>query len=120
MQGGRGIAVRTEWQSGTRVGDARDAASMGNRLTGNGRQPRGKSNPYLSRKIYFVRCRCTSHEKRFAGFSCEKEAARCAHSLRSHTCGLSGMFSVIHAPGKHGFDFIFACWRKLCEALFTV
>ena len=34
---GRGIAVRTKWQSGTCAGDAQAAAVKGNRLTGNGR-----------------------------------------------------------------------------------
>ena len=29
----------------------------GNRLTGDGRRAAGKSNPYLSRKIYFFCCR---------------------------------------------------------------
>ena len=52
----RRIAVRTQWQSGSGVGNAPNGASMGNRLTGNGRQRRGKASPYLSRKIYFA-CR---------------------------------------------------------------
>ena len=61
--GRQGITVRTKWQSGNGVGNASDVALKGNRLTGNGRQRRGKSNPYLSRKIYSV-CR---RQKFFTG-----------------------------------------------------
>ena len=53
-----GIAVRTKWQSGSDAGNASNAALMGNHLIGNERQLRGKSSPYLSRKIYSACRRC--------------------------------------------------------------
>jgi hypothetical protein len=59
------IAVRTKWQSGSGVGNAPIAALMGNRLIGNERQPRGKTSPYLSRKIYSFCCRCKKNRSLF-------------------------------------------------------
>lgn len=50
--------MRTKWQSGNDVGNASNGALKGNRLIGNERQLRGKSSPYLSRKIYSSCRRC--------------------------------------------------------------
>ncbi len=52
--------MRTKWQSGSGVGDAPIGVLMGNHPHGNGGQPRGKTNPYLSRKINPARCRYIS------------------------------------------------------------
>ena len=49
--------MRTKWQSGPMAGNTMAQRLTGNRLTGDGRRAAGKSNPYLSRKIYFVCCR---------------------------------------------------------------
>ena len=50
--------MRTKWQSGSDCGNASNAGLKGNRLIGNERYLRGKTNPYLSRKIYSVCRRC--------------------------------------------------------------
>jgi len=48
--------VRTKWQSGSTDGNAVMQRRRGNHLIGNERHAAGKTNPYLSRKIYFF-CR---------------------------------------------------------------
>ena len=53
-----GIAVRTKWQSGSASGDGCAAALKGEPPPSATRGvPWGKPDPYLSRKIYLVRCR---------------------------------------------------------------
>ncbi len=54
--GAEWIAVRTKWQSGIMAGNTMVQYRKGNRLIGNERCTAGKSNPYLSRKIYFRSC----------------------------------------------------------------
>lgn len=49
--------MRTKWQSGPMAGNTMAQRLTGNRLTGDGRRAAGKSNPYLSRKIYLFRRR---------------------------------------------------------------
>ena len=45
ISGRQGIAVRTQWQSGSRLGNRRKAGSKGNCPFGNGGFSPGKSNP---------------------------------------------------------------------------
>jgi hypothetical protein len=43
-----------------------------------------------------------------------------AHSLRSHVCGPSRVFSDVHAAEKNEFDFFRACGREFCETALAV
>ncbi len=71
-------------------------------------QKRGRSAlPFYCRKIPL-------------GFSDKEIAARRAHSRsatdRSHTCGLSGIFSDVHAAGKNDSTSSPPAGGELCEA----
>ena len=48
--------MRTKWQSGPMAGNTMAQRLTGNHLIGDERRAVGKSNPYLSRKIYSQCC----------------------------------------------------------------
>ena len=76
--GRKGIAVRTKWQSGRADGNAvpRWLATLcrgtegGTASIGNERCAAGKSNPYLSRKIYLFCCRQLSSFPKRTDYRC--------------------------------------------------
>ena len=69
--GRKGIAVRTKWQSGSvQTATLCHGVERGTASIGNGRYTAGKSNPYLSRKIYFFCCRQLSSFPKRTDYRC--------------------------------------------------
>ena len=101
--------MRTKWQSGIAAGDAAARHLKGNRLIGNERYAAGKSNPYLSRKIYLFSRRRLSDFTLVGGCFLEKDKTRKREKERlaqpmASDCVFDGDVAVRNLDTGFGID----------------